>query len=233
MQGRKRYEQRLFTMINLEGMIPKNHLPARINRAVNLDFIYDLTSKLYCFDNGRPSVDPVLFFRMQLIGYLYGIKSGRQLCEEIHLNVAYRWFCRLNLEDPVPDHSSLTRIRDRFGVETYQSVFEKLIKLLRDNGFIKGQKVMLDAGLVEADASINSLQERQEADPEARALRNYERRYHDFREGNKKRKLSNQTHAIFKIPAYEFSFYDAETNDFKTELGQGKFKSAVYRKISV
>jgi len=194
MQGRKRCELRLFTMVNLEEMMPPNHLLVRINRAVNLDFIYELTSKLYCSDNGRPSIDPVLFFRMQLIGYLYGIDSDRKLCEEIHLNLAYRWFCRLNLEDPVPDHSSLTRIRDRFGVDTYQSVFEKLIHLLRENGFIKGQKVMADASLVEADASMNSLQQRAEGDPEARALRNYERRYHDFREGDKKRKVSNQTH---------------------------------------
>jgi len=194
MQGRKRCEQRLFTMVNLEEMIPQNHLLARINRAVNLDFIYGLTSNLYCSDNGRPSIAPVLFFRMQLIGYLYGIESDRQLCEEIHLNLAYRWFCRLHLEDPVPDHSSLTRIRDRFGVNTYQTVFEKLIRLLKDNGLIKGQNVMVDASLVEADASINSLQERKEGDPKARALRNYEKRYHDFREGDKKRKVSNQTH---------------------------------------
>ena len=194
MQGRKRYEQRLFTMVNLEEMIRKDHLLARIDRVIDLDFIYGLTSKLYCSDNGRPSIDPVLFFRIQLIGYLYGIESDRKLCEEIHLNLAYRWFCRLNLEDLVPDHSSLTRIRDRFGVDTYQSVFEKLIQLLRDNGFIKGRKVMADASLVEADASINGLQEREEADLHARALRNYEKRYHDFREGNKRRKVSNQTH---------------------------------------
>lgn len=67
MQGRKRYEQRLFTMVNLEEMIPENHLLVRVDRAINLDFIYELTSKLYCSCNDRPSIDPVLFFRMQLV----------------------------------------------------------------------------------------------------------------------------------------------------------------------
>jgi len=194
MQGRKQYEQPLFTMVNLAEMIPENHLLVRIDRAINLDFIYELTSELYCSYNGRPSIDPVMFFRMQLVGYLYGIESDRRLCEEIHLNLAYRWFCRLHLEDRVPDHSSLTRIRDRFGVDTYQSVFEKLIHLLKDNGFITGQQIMMDASLVEADASINSLRQREDTDSKARALRNYEKRYHDFREGNKQRKVSNQTH---------------------------------------
>jgi len=92
MQGRKQYERRLFSMVNLDEMIPENHLLVRLDRAISLDFIYDLTSELYCSRNGRPSIDPVLFFRMQLVGYLYGIGSDRKLCEEIHLNLAYRWF---------------------------------------------------------------------------------------------------------------------------------------------
>jgi len=64
-----------------------------------------------------------MFFRMQLIGYLYTIKSDRRLCEEIHLNIAYRWFCGLNLDDDIPHHSSITHIRDRFGVDTYENIF--------------------------------------------------------------------------------------------------------------
>lgn len=119
MQGKKYYQDRLFSTVNLAAMIPTNHVLVRLDRALDLSFIYELTKGLYCADNGRPSIDPVLFFRMQLIGYLFGIDSDRQPCEEVHLNIAYRWFCRLNLEDEVPDHSSLTRIRDRFGVETY------------------------------------------------------------------------------------------------------------------
>jgi transposase len=179
MQGKKHYQDRLFSTVNLAAMIPKNHLLVRIDRALNLGFIYDLTEDLYCSENGRPSIDPILFFRMQLIGYPYGIRSDRQLCEEVHLNIAYRWFCRLNLEDEVPDHSSLTRIRDRFGVGVYRAIFERIILGLREKGLIKAKKVIVDASIFAADASMDSLVEREDGDPNARELKEYEKRYHE------------------------------------------------------
>ena len=200
MQGKKHYQDRLFSTVNLAAMIPKNHLLVRLDRVLDLSFIYKLTKDLYCLENGRPSVDPVLFFRMQLIGYLYGIESDRQLCEEVHLNIAYRWFCRLNLEDEVPDHSSLTRIRDRFGVESYREIFEHIISELRKRGFIKARKVVVDASVVEADASLDSMMEREDADPQARELKTYEKRYHDFKTGKKFRRISNQTHVSQSDP---------------------------------
>lgn len=181
-------------MVSLDQLVPSHHLLRRLDQAIDLNFIYALSADLYCENNGRPAIDPLLFFRMQLIGYLYGINSDRRLCEEIHLNLAYRWFCRLNLEDDVPDHSSLTRIRDRFGEDTYRKIFERILTCLRHKGAIKGQRMISDASLVEADAAMDSLVGRQEADPGSRELRRYEKRYHDFREGKKARKISNQTH---------------------------------------
>lgn len=119
MQGHKPYQEKLFSTINLREMIPDNHHLIKIDKVLDLSFIYKLTENLYCKDNGRQSIDPVIFFRMQIINYLYGISSDRQLCEEIHLNIAYRWFCRLHIEDKIPDYSSLTKIRDRFEVKIY------------------------------------------------------------------------------------------------------------------
>ena len=92
MQGRHSGQQELFSTIDLENFIPKDHLLRKVDRLLDLDFLYGLTAALYCLDNGRPSIDPILFFRMQLVGYLYGIESDRRLCREIHLNLAYRWF---------------------------------------------------------------------------------------------------------------------------------------------
>lgn len=105
MQGKKHYQDRFFSTVNLAAMIPKNHVQVRLDRALDLSFIYELTKGLYCADNGRPSIDPVLFFRMQLVGYLFGVRSDRQLCEAVHLNIAYRWFCRMNPEEEVPAHN--------------------------------------------------------------------------------------------------------------------------------
>ncbi len=123
---------------------------------------------------------------MQLISYLYGMKSDRALCREIHLNLAYRWFCRLSLHDQVPGYSSMTHIRDRFGEATFTEIFEQLIARWQQEGHICGRRIV-------ADAAVDSLVERDDADPNARALKMYQQRYHDFKTGKKPRKYANQT----------------------------------------
>ena len=194
MQGQQDSQRALFDTIDLELMIPQDHLLRRIDSKIDFDFIYEITERLYCADNGRPSIDPVLFFRMQLISYLYGMKSDRELCREVHLNLAYRWFCRLKLTDSVPDHSSMTRIRDRFGEAAFAEIFDCLLRGWKKSGHIKGKRIIADASLVEANASIDSLKEREDGDPNARELKKYDQRYHDFREGKRDRRVANQTH---------------------------------------
>ncbi len=112
----------------------------------------------------------------------------------------YRWFCQLGLHDMVPDHSSMTRIRDRFGEAIFTEIFEQLIARWREEGHIRGRRIIADASLVEADAAIDSLVERDDADPNARALKHYEHRYHDFKVGKRRRKLANQTHVSASDP---------------------------------
>ena len=194
MQGQRDFQRALFDTVDLDRLIPDDHLLRRIDAKIDFDFIYEVTKDLYCADNGRNSVDPVLFFKMQLISYLYGMKSDRELCREVHLNLAYRWFCRLSLHDVVPDHSSMTRIRDRFGEATFTVIFERLISRWKHQGHIHGRRIVADASLVQADASVDSMVEREDADPSARELKNYEHRYHDFRAGKRVRKIANQTH---------------------------------------
>jgi len=200
MQGQQDSQRVLFDTIDLESLMPDDHLLRRIDARIDFDFIYAVTKELYCADNGRNSIDPVLFFRMQLISYLYGMKSDRELCREVHLNLAYRWFCRLGLHEPVPDHSSMTRIRDRFGERTFTEIFERLIARWQQQGHIGGRRIVADASLVEADAAVDSLVARDDADPDARALKNYERRYHDFKTGKRRRKYANQTHVSASDP---------------------------------
>src|SRR5271154_7303692 len=88
---------------------------------------------------------------------LYNIPSDRQVCEEIQYNLAYRWFCRLAIEDSVPDHSSLTRIRDRLGEETFKNIFDHVVRLCIEKGFVTGKKVMMDGSYMKADAALDSL----------------------------------------------------------------------------
>lgn len=90
---------------NISRLIPNNHILRKVNQYVDFSFIYKITENLYSKDTGRPSIDPVLFFRIQIIGYMFNIPSERKLCEEINLNMAYRWFCGINLSDRIPNHS--------------------------------------------------------------------------------------------------------------------------------
>jgi transposase len=123
MQGRHQYQPELFSQIDYEQLIPPGHLLRRVDRALDLSFLRERTAPLYASEKGRPSIDPEIFVRMILLEALYNIDSDRQLCEEVGYNLAYRWFCRLSLKDSVPDHSSITRIRDRLGEETYRQIF--------------------------------------------------------------------------------------------------------------
>jgi transposase len=157
MMGRQAGDQRqLFYLFNLESRIPVGHLLRRINPVVTR-VLADLRERLAPFysDIGRPSVDPELMIRMLIVGYCYGIRFERRLCEEIELHLAYRWFCRLDLEDKVPDHSTFSvnrhgRFRDS---DLLRHVFEAVVRTCMDAGLVKGEGFAVDASVIEADAS--------------------------------------------------------------------------------
>ena len=131
MMGRQEVEQApLFYSFNLDAHIPANHLLRGIDRFLDLSELHAHLAAHYS-NTGRPSIDPALLIRMLVVGYCFGIRSERQLCEEVHLNLAYRWFCRLGLEDKVPDHSAFSknrhgRFRDN---DTLRFVFEQVLSV--------------------------------------------------------------------------------------------------------
>ncbi len=199
LQGLHVFEPRTRTVIDLESFIPQDHLLRQVNSIVEPAFIRKLTTSCYAEGRGRPSIDPVVYFRMVLVAYLYGIDSDRRLCEEVHFNLAYRWFCRLSLEDEVPDHSSFSRIRDRYGEEIYEKVFHEIVKLCQQHGLVgESCSVMTDATLIAADAALDSLvhNEPQQALQEAEALKGRTRSI----EPPATRKISNQTHTSHTDP---------------------------------
>src|SRR6201993_3756390 len=157
MMGRQGGDQsQLFYLFNLEEHIPTDHLLRRINPMVTR-VLADLREKLALFysDIGRPSIDPELMIRMLIVGYCYGIRFERRLCEEVEMHMAYRWFCRLDLDDTVPDHSTFSvnrhgRFRDS---DLLRQVFEAVVRACMDAGLIKGGGFAIDASVMEADAS--------------------------------------------------------------------------------
>src|SRR5437667_8256943 len=157
MMGQQTSDQsQLFYLFNLEGRIPAGHLLRRINPIVTR-LLAGMREKLAPFysDIGRPSIDPELMIRMLIVGYCYGIRFERRLCEEVELHLAYRWFCRLDLDDAVPDHSTFSvnrhgRFRDS---DLLRHVFEAAVRACMDAGLVKGEGFAVDASVMEADAS--------------------------------------------------------------------------------
>lgn len=157
MQGKLQSTDQTSVTFDFDSIIPKDHILKKIDKIIDFNLIRKITEPCYCSNNGRPSIDPELFFRMLLIAYLYGIFSDRQLCKEIRFNIAYRWFCKLGLANKIPDHSSLTRIRDRLGINVFKEIFLNIIAQCQKLGLIKGIRVMTDGTLFQANASLDSM----------------------------------------------------------------------------
>ncbi len=150
--------------ISPDELVPPNHLLRLVDRFIDFDFIRDATANLYCADNGRPALDPRLLFKMLFIGYLFGIRSERQLVKEIEVNVAYRWFLGLSLTDPVPDHSTLSQNRcSRFaGTGIEQLIFDTLVEQAIHHGLVGGRVFYTDSTHLKANANKRRHQNRQE-----------------------------------------------------------------------
>ena len=145
---------RLFYSFKLEDHVPDNHLLRGIDRFFDLSELRTHLAPFYSH-TGRPSIDPELMIRMLIVGYCFGIRSERRLCEEVQLNLAYRWFCRLGLEDTVPEHSTFSKNRHgRFREsDAFRHVFETVLQRCIDEGLVGGEGFAVDASVVKADAA--------------------------------------------------------------------------------
>ena len=170
-------QEALFYSFSLEDHVPADHLLRAIDRFVDLDGIRQHLRPYYS-DTGRPSIDPELMIRMLIIGYCMGIRSERRLCEEVHLNLAYRWFCRLGLDGAVPDHSTFSKNRHgRFrDSDLLRRLFEMTVERCMIEGLVGGEGFAVDASLIRADVHRQrSVPGEEGLPPEAagRAVREY------------------------------------------------------------
>jgi len=147
-------QDRLFYSFNLDAHVPADHLLRGIDRVLDLTDLRRHIASFYSH-TGRPSIDPELMVRMLLVGYCFGVRSERRLCEEVHLNLAYRWFCRLGLEDPVPDHSTFSKNRHgRFREsDAFRQLFESVVERCIKEGLVGGEGFAIDASIIRADAN--------------------------------------------------------------------------------
>jgi transposase len=181
MMGRRQQGQgQLFYEFHLDEAVPDDHLVRKIGALLNLSWVYAELAPYYS-EIGRPSIDPVLMIRMLIIGYVFAIRSERQICREVQVNLAYRWFCDLGLEDAIPDASTFSRARnERFREsDIFRRVFERVVGSCIEAGLVGGEGFAVDASLIEADAnrqrSIPGIEWKKELDPAAasRAAKEY------------------------------------------------------------
>lgn len=163
MMGYKIRNLKTFTSFSLENLVPEDNFYRQVEQCIDLSFVCDLVCHLFS-DFGRPSIDPVVFFKIQLIAFFEGIRSERLLMETVNLNLAHRWFTGYDLDEPVPDHSSLSKIRKRYGLEIFQQFFEKIVELCVEAGLVWGEELYFDSTKVDANASINSMIDRTESE---------------------------------------------------------------------
>lgn len=160
MLGQRKSEQFEFFSGSLRDLIPKNHVLLRVDRVLDLGWLRDEVADLYCADNGRPGIEPEVAVRLMLAGFLLGFVHDRKLMREAAVNIAIRWFAGFGLTERLPDHSSLTRIRQRWGEERFRRIFEKTVLACIAGKVAKGEVVHIDASLIRANVSWESLARR-------------------------------------------------------------------------
>jgi len=150
-------QQQELEWVTIDSLVPAGHLLRKIDGVVDFGFIHDRVKSLYSADNGRPALEPVVLFKLLLLGYLYGVRSERQLMREVEVNVAYRWFLGLRLRDKVPDASTLSQNRRRRFAEStiYQEIFDEIVELAVKKGLASGTVLYSDSTHLKASANKN------------------------------------------------------------------------------
>src|ERR1700704_1803957 len=153
MLGRQESGQgQFFYSFDLDKVVPPDHLVRQIDGLLDLSWVHNELAPFYSH-TGRPSIDPVLMIRMLIVGYVFALRSERRLCAEVQVNLAYRWFCKLGIEDKIPDHSVFCRARrERFREsDALRRVFEGVVAMCISAGLVEGEAFSIDASLIKAD----------------------------------------------------------------------------------
>ena len=159
MMGTKTRKSIPLISLSLEDLVPQDHFYRQLDQKLNLSFVYDFVQEYYA-KVGRPSIDPTVFFKLQLVMFFEGVRSERQLMRQAADSLSIRWYLGYHLDESLPDHSSLTRIRTRYGVEVFRRFFEAVIDQCQQAGLVWGKELYADATKVQANAAVSSLKPR-------------------------------------------------------------------------
>lgn len=145
-----------FVAVSLEELVPQDHFYRHLQKVLDLSFVYDLVRESYAAV-GRPSVDPVVFFKLQLVMFFEDIRSERLLMRQVADRLSVRWYVGYDLDEPLPDHSTLSKIRTRYGLEVFRHFFETIVEQCQQAKLVWGKELYFDATQIEANADLDSL----------------------------------------------------------------------------
>jgi transposase len=161
-------QQRLVLLPPLEEFVPRDHRLRRLQRVLDLSFVHEVVRARYCQDNGRGSIDPEVIIRLFLLQAIENIAEVRELMRQVQVNLAYRWFIGYELDEKLPDHSTLSKALDRFGDEVFNELFSLSIAQCRQSGLIAGKVLHVDATTIRADIDKNKVNKAESSDKDAR-----------------------------------------------------------------
>ncbi len=160
MQGRKELQSKMLYQVVLEDLVPRDHFYRNLDNSLNLHFLYAATAPYYGKE-GQESIDPVVFFKICLIGYLNNVNSDRALLRYCSDSLAIRWFIRYDIDEVLPWHSTISRTRDLYGEEVFLSLFKRILGMCVEKGMVKGKRQAVDSAFIKANASLDSLLEKE------------------------------------------------------------------------
>ena len=140
----RRTQQKLFYSVGIERLVAQDHPVRRLKEVLDLRFFWNDTRE-FCSHEGKPSIDPVVLLKLYLLGYCFAIPSERRLFREVQVNLAYRWYLGYDLDEPIPDHSIMTKSRYQFPSEVFERLFKQIVRLSKEKGLISGDYYFLDS----------------------------------------------------------------------------------------
>ncbi len=181
-------------VVVIDTLIQEDHILKKIDKYIDFNFIYKLVEDKYCLDNGRPSIDPVVLFKMIFIGYLFGIRSERRLVDEIHHNLAYRWFLGFGLTDKIPDSSTISQNRKRRfnGTDIYQKIFDNILGQAVSMNLVPGKVIYVDSTHIKANANIGKFTNEQVEIPMQNYINELEESIDESRKAHGQRPLKKK-----------------------------------------
>lgn len=163
MQGKKQYTEKLFTHFQLSDRVPKDNIYRRLKEALDLRFLTKATAAYYGSE-GQKSIDPIVFFKLILVGYLENLNSDRRIIEHAKMRLDILYFIGYDIDEELPWHSTLSRTRQLYGEEVFLQLFRQVLKLCIDKGMVSGRRQAVDSAYIKANASVDSLIEKEVLD---------------------------------------------------------------------